>query len=68
MRYTWDGAEWVAVVMERAAIEELMSDARHYSNGYDEEDYGDLMESARLTRDALLAQSPLSLFGIAPVE
>jgi hypothetical protein len=65
LRWSAEGIEWVSVVMERSAIMELMSDARHYSSGYDEEDYGDLMESARLTRDALLVQSPLNLFGIA---
>ena len=44
--------------MDDEAFRELVSDADHYANGYDEETYGDLMESARRTIVALWEQEP----------
>jgi hypothetical protein len=54
----YDDGSYVLLVMDDEAFRELVSDADHYANGYDEETYGDLMESARRTIVALWEQEP----------
>jgi hypothetical protein len=52
---------WVVLAMNPAEFRELVDDAAHYSTGYDEEDFGDLTESARRTIVALWEQRPEDL-------
>jgi hypothetical protein len=52
---------WVVLAMNPAEFRELVDDAAHYSTGYDEEDFGDLTESARRTIVALWEQRPQDL-------
>jgi hypothetical protein len=52
----YDDGSYVLLVMDDEAFRELVSDADHYANGYDEDTYGALMESARRTIVALWEQ------------
>jgi hypothetical protein len=49
---------WVVLAMNPAEFRELVDDAAHYSTGYNEEDFGDLTDSARRTFVALWEQRP----------
>ena len=49
---------WVVLAMNPAEFRELVDDAAHYSTGYDEEEFGELTESARRTFVALWEQRP----------
>jgi hypothetical protein len=59
---------WVVLAMNPAEFRELVDDAAHYSTGYDEEDFGDLTESARRTIAALWAQRPSDMKMLADVR
>jgi len=59
---------WVVLAMNPAEFRELVDDAAHYSTSFDEEEYGELTESARLTIAALWAQRPQDLRGLAQVR
>jgi hypothetical protein len=64
----YDDGSYVVLVMDDAAFRELVDDASHYSNSFDEDEYGALMESARRTIVALWQQEPARLQDLADVR
>ena len=52
----YDDGSYVVLVMEDEGFRELVDDASHYSNSFDEAEYGALAESARRTIVALWQQ------------